>query len=78
MAGPLPARIRTPERAPSEHAWERGGAQTKLFDKKVLVEGELPSLQNHNTYFVNNERLTPILGLELLGYRRKYFASTCV
>ena len=38
-------RIRTPERTKSEHTSvrARGGAQTKLFDGKVLVEGETPT-----------------------------------
>jgi len=26
-----------------EHAKQRGGAQTKLFGEKVLVEGEIPA-----------------------------------
>jgi len=36
----IASEIRTPERDPHHQMWERGGAQTKLFDEKVLVEGE--------------------------------------
>ena len=34
------SRIRTPEQDPYQLVRERGGAQTKLFDEKVLVAGE--------------------------------------
>lgn len=40
--GHFSVRTRTAERAPRQQAWERAGAQTKLFDEKVLVEGEMP------------------------------------
>ena len=41
-SGKLSPRIRTAQRDPSKLAWERAGAQTKIFDGKFLVEGETP------------------------------------
>jgi len=51
-------RTRTPERAPHQQMWERGGAQTKLFGKSFSRGRSLPRSQRYNgsmsrkTYFL--------------------------